>query len=70
MLFNLGGVQIILHFGKPSIHNLSVVGTIEVPGFHWLKSRILGWSAFEGRNQLTKVESINFEEDFQLLRVE
>ncbi len=30
---NLGGMQIILHFRKPSIHNLSVTGTIEVPGF-------------------------------------
>jgi len=41
MSSNLGGMQIILHFGKPNIHNLSVMGTIEVPGFGRLKSRIL-----------------------------
>jgi hypothetical protein len=66
MLSNLGGMQIILHFYKLSIHNLSVVGTIEVPGFGWLKPRILGCSSFEGRNQLTKVGPIHLKEDFQL----
>jgi hypothetical protein len=64
--FNLGGMQIILHFRKPSIHNLSVVGTIEVLGFGWLEPRIFGCSSFEGRNQLTKVGPIHLEEDFQL----
>jgi hypothetical protein len=55
-----------LHFDNPRIHNLSVVGTIEVPGFGRLKFRILGYSSFEGRNQFTEVEPIHFEEDFQL----
>jgi hypothetical protein len=41
MLSNIGGMQIILHFGKLSIHNLLVAGTIEVPEFGRLKSRIL-----------------------------
>jgi hypothetical protein len=63
---NLGGMQIILHFCKPSIHNLSVAGTIKIPGFGWLEPRILGCSSFEGRNQLIKVGPIHLEEDFQL----
>jgi hypothetical protein len=63
---NLGSMQIIFHSGKPNIHNLSVTGTNEVPGFGELKSRILGCSSFEGRNQLTEVGPIHFEEDFQL----
>jgi hypothetical protein len=66
VLSNLGGMQIILHFCKPSIHNLSVTSTIEVPGFGWLELCILGCSSFEGRNQLTKVGPIHLEEDFQL----
>ncbi len=66
MLSNLGGMQVILHFGKPNIHNLSITGTIEIPRFGQLKSRILGCSSFEGRNQFTKIEPIHFEEDFQL----
>jgi hypothetical protein len=66
MPFKLGSMQVILHFGKPSIHNLSVTGTIEVPKFGRLKSRILGCSSFEGHNQLTKIGPIHFEEDLQL----
>ncbi len=66
MSSNLGGMQIILHFRKPSIHNLSITNTIEVPRFSRLQSRILGCSSFEGRNQLTKIEPIHFEEGFQL----
>ncbi len=67
---DLGGMQIILHFGKPSIHNLSVVGAIEVPKFGRLESRILGWPPFEGHNQLIKIGPIHFEEDFQLFQGE
>jgi hypothetical protein len=44
MPFNLSGMQIILHFHKPSIHNLSVAGTIEVLGFGWLEHCILGYT--------------------------
>jgi hypothetical protein len=61
---NLGDMQIILHFCKPRIHNLSVAGTIKIPGFGWLEPHILGCSSFEGRNQLTKVGPIHLEEDF------
>jgi hypothetical protein len=39
---NLGDMHIILHLRKPSIHNLSVMGTIEVPGLGQLISHILG----------------------------
>jgi hypothetical protein len=39
---NLGGMQIILHFCKLSIHNLSIAGTIEVPGLSRLKLNIFG----------------------------
>jgi hypothetical protein len=35
-----------------------------------LVSRIFGRPPFEGRNQLTEVGSIHFEEDFQLFRGE
>jgi hypothetical protein len=42
MSSNLDGMQIILHLGKPSIHNLLVMGTIEILGFGRLKFRILG----------------------------
>jgi hypothetical protein len=66
MPFNLGGMQIILHFGKPSIHNLSVAGTIEVPSLGRLKPRIFGCYSFEGRHQLIEVGPIHFEEEFQL----
>jgi hypothetical protein len=38
---NLGGMYVILHFGKSSIHNLSVMGTIEVPGLGRLISQVL-----------------------------
>jgi hypothetical protein len=41
MSLNLGGMNIVFHFRKPNIHNLSVADTIEVPGFGRLKSRIL-----------------------------
>jgi hypothetical protein len=64
--FNLGSMQIIFHLCKPSIHNLSVVGTIEVPRFGWLEPYIFQCSSFEGCNQLTEVGPIHFEEDFQL----
>jgi hypothetical protein len=64
--FNLGTMQIILHFCKPSIHNLSVAGVVEVPRSGWLKPHIFECSSFEGYNQLTEVEPIHFEEDFQL----
>jgi len=63
---NLGDMQIILHFCKPSIHNLSVAGTIEVLGLGWLELHILGCSSFEGHNQFTEVGPIHFEKDFQL----
>jgi hypothetical protein len=63
---NLGDIQIVLHFYRPSIHNLLVTGTIEVPGFGWLEPCILGCSSFESCNQLTKVRPIHLEEDFQL----
>jgi hypothetical protein len=42
MSSNFGGMYIILHLHKPNIHNLSVVGTIEVLGLGRLISRILG----------------------------
>jgi hypothetical protein len=35
-----------------------------------LKPRIHGWSSFEGHHQLTELEPIRFEEDFQLFRGE
>jgi hypothetical protein len=54
MLSNLGGMQIILHFNKLNIHNLFVAGTIEVPGFGRLESRIFEGPPFERRNQLTE----------------
>jgi hypothetical protein len=44
MLSNLGGMYVILHFRKPSIHNLSVVGTFEVLGLVRLISQIFGWA--------------------------
>jgi hypothetical protein len=39
---NLGGMQIILHFRKSSIHNLSIAGAIEVPGLSRLKLSVFG----------------------------
>jgi hypothetical protein len=63
---NIGGMQVILHFSKLSIHNLFVAGTIKILGFGRLKFHILGCSSFEGRNQFTEVSPIHFEEDFQL----
>jgi hypothetical protein len=67
---NLGYMQIILHFNKPNIHNLLVVGTIKVAGFDQLESRIFEWPRFEGCNQLIEIRPIHFEEDFQLFRGE
>jgi len=66
MSSNFGDMYIIFHFGKPSIHNLSVIGIIEVLAFGWLKSHVFGCPSFEDHNQLTKVGPIHFEEDFQL----
>jgi len=63
---NVGGMQIIFHLCKPNVHNLSVMGTIEVPGFGWLEPCILGCSSFEGHNEFIEIEPIHFEEDFQL----
>jgi hypothetical protein len=42
MSSNLGDMYIILHFSKPSIHNLSVVGTIKIPRLSRLISHIFG----------------------------
>jgi hypothetical protein len=67
---NLGGMYVVFHFGKPSIHNFSVSGTIEVPGLGRLKPFTLGGPRFEGRHQLTKVKPIHLEEDFKLLQGE
>jgi hypothetical protein len=67
---NLGGMYVVFHFGKLSIHNFSVSGTIEVPGLGRLKPFTLGGPRFEGRHQLTKVEPIHLEEDFKLFRGE
>ncbi len=67
---NLGGMYVVFHFSKPSIHNFSVSGTIEVPGLGRLKPFTLGGPRFEGRHQLTKVGLIHLEEDFKLLRGE
>jgi hypothetical protein len=67
---HLGGMYIILHLGKPSIHNLSITGTIEIPELGRLKPFTLGVPRFEGRHQLTKVGPIHFEEDFKLLQGE
>jgi hypothetical protein len=33
MSSNLGSMNIVFHFHKPSIHNLLVADTIEIPGF-------------------------------------
>jgi hypothetical protein len=63
-------MYVILHFGKPSIHNLSITCTIEIPEVGRLKSFTLGGPGFEGYHQLTKVRPIYFEEDFKLLRGE
>jgi hypothetical protein len=70
MSSNLNDMYIILHFSKPSIHNLSVMSTIKVPKLGWLISRIFGWPPFEGRDQLTEVGPIHFEEDCQLFQGE
>jgi hypothetical protein len=64
---NLGGMYIIVHFRKPSIHNLAVAGTIKVPGFCRLEPFTLGGSCFEGRHQLTKVGPPHLEKYFKLL---
>jgi hypothetical protein len=68
MLTNLGSMYVVFHLGKPSIHNFSVSGTIEVPGLGRLKPFTLGGPRFEGRHQLTKVGPIHLQEDFKLLR--
>jgi hypothetical protein len=67
---HFGGMYIILHLGKPSIHNLSVTDTIKIPRLGRLKPFTFGGPRFEGRHQLTKVGPIHFEEDFKLLRGE
>ncbi len=67
---HFGDMYVILHLGKPSIHNLSVTGTIKLLGLGRLKPFTLGGPPFEGRHQLTKVGPIHFEEDFKLLRGE
>jgi hypothetical protein len=59
-------MYVIVHFRKPSIHNLAVMGTIEVLELGRLKPFTLGGSRFEGRHQLTKVGPTHLEEDFQL----
>jgi hypothetical protein len=41
---NLGGMYIILHLRKPSIHNFAVSSTIEVPELGQLKPFTLGGS--------------------------
>jgi hypothetical protein len=64
---NLGGMQVVVHLRKLSIHNLAVAGTIEIPGLGRLKPFTLGGSRFEGRHQLTKVGPSHLEEYFQLL---
>jgi hypothetical protein len=61
VLPNLGGMKVILHFHKLSIHNLSILDPIKNPKFSKLESRTFRWSSFEGRNQLTKVRPIHFE---------
>jgi hypothetical protein len=64
---NLGGMNIIIHLRKPSIYNLTVAGTIEVPRFSRLEPFTLGGSRFEGRHQLTKVGPPHLEKYFKLL---
>jgi hypothetical protein len=64
MSSNLGGMYVVVHLRKPSIHNLAVAGTIKVPGLSQLKPFTLGDSHFEGRHQLTKVGPTHLEEDF------
>jgi hypothetical protein len=67
---NLGGMQVVVHLRKPSIHNLAIAGTIKVPELGRLEPFTLGSSHFEGRHQLTKVGPSHLEEYFQLLRGE
>jgi hypothetical protein len=64
---NLGNMNVVFHFRKPSIHNLLIANPIEVPR---LKSHSFRWSSLEGHNQLTEVGPIHFEEDLQLFRGE
>jgi hypothetical protein len=59
-------MDVVIHFGKPRIHNLSVSGPIEVPGLGRLKPFTFGGARFEDRHQLTEIGPIHFEEDFQL----
>jgi hypothetical protein len=42
VLPNFGGMNVVFHFRKPSIHNLSVIGPIEVPRLSGLETRIFG----------------------------
>jgi hypothetical protein len=39
---------VILHLGKPSIHNLSITGTIKIPGLSRLEPSMFGRLTFEG----------------------
>jgi len=64
---HLGGMQVVVHLRKPSIHNLAVAGTIEVPRLGRLKPFTLGDSRFEGRRQLTEVGPPHLEKYFKLL---
>jgi hypothetical protein len=64
MSTDLGSMQVVVHLHKPSIHNLAVMGTIEVPGLGRLKPFTLGGSRLEGRHQLTKVGPSHLEEYF------
>jgi hypothetical protein len=45
---NLGGMYVIFHLSKLSIHNLSVTGSIEIPELGWLEPRMFGRPTFEG----------------------
>jgi hypothetical protein len=42
MLTNLGGMKVIFHFRKPSIHNLSILGPIKVPRLSGLELHTFG----------------------------
>jgi hypothetical protein len=42
MSLDLGGMNIVFHFRKPSIRNLSIVNPIEVPRLNRLEPRTFG----------------------------